>query len=241
MALVQGRRMRLPLLLLIPAMLAACASPGALPLAGGLIEPGDEPTETARRYGALSDEKFPVKAINISRIDGRYLRQLVDYETGEQPGTIVIDTESRYLYLVQEQGKALRYGIGVGVEGLELTGDAVVGYKRQWPRWTPTADMIRRSPELYEKWKGGMDGGPTNPLGARAFYLFKDGKDTLFRIHGTAEPRSIGKAVSSGCIRMFNQDVIDLYQRVPAGARVVVLGGQVASAGTAPPQIPDGG
>ncbi len=109
------------------------------------------------------------------------------------------------------------------MDGLEFTGSALVGYKREWPRWRPTADMIRRNPTLYAKWKGGMAGGPANPLGAPALYLFKDGKDTLFRIHGTSEPHTIGKAVSSGCIRMLNHDVIDLHRRVTSGSRVVVL------------------
>ena len=232
MALVPGKPILLSLVLLTSAGLAACSSSDALPLVGHFAEPNasvTRQTEIAKRYGALSDEKFPVEAINISRIDERNLRQFVDLETNEQPGTIIIDTEKRYLHLVQENGKAIRYGIGVGVEGLEFTGDAVVGYKRQWPRWTPTVDMIRRNPELYERWRGGMDGGPANPLGARALYLFKDGKDTLFRIHGTTEPHTIGKAISSGCIRMLNHDAIDLYRRVPAGAKVVVLGGQAGA------------
>ncbi len=232
MALVPGKPILLSLVLLASAGLAACSSSDALPLVGHFAEPNasvTRQTEIAKRYGALSDEKFPVEAINISRIDERNLRQFVDLETNEQPGTIIIDTEKRYLHLVQEDGKAIRYGIGVGVEGLEFTGDAVVGYKRQWPRWTPTVDMIRRNPELYERWRGGMDGGPANPLGARALYLFKDGKDTLFRIHGTTEPHTIGKAISSGCIRMLNHDAIDLYRRVPAGAKVVVLGGQAGA------------
>lgn len=179
-------------------------------------------------YGALPDEKFPIAAANVSRIDERYLRQFVQYRTDEQPGTIVIDTDNRFLYLVQDEGMAIRYGIGVGEQGLEFTGSAIVGYKREWPRWTPTVDMIRRKPELYERWRGGMEGGPNNPLGARALYLFKDGKDTLFRIHGTTEAHTIGKAVSSGCIRMLNQDAIDLYRRAPAGSKVVVLERPVA-------------
>jgi lipoprotein-anchoring transpeptidase ErfK/SrfK len=125
--------------------------------------------------------------------------------------------------LVQENGKALRYGVGVGKAGLEFQGSASVQMKREWPRWTPTSDMIGRDPGRYAPWKTGMDGGSQNPLGARALYLFKDGKDTLYRIHGTNEPQTIGKAVSSGCIRMLNQDVIDLYGRVPRGSKVVVL------------------
>jgi lipoprotein-anchoring transpeptidase ErfK/SrfK len=120
-----------------------------------------------------------------------------------------------------ENGKAVRYGVGVGKAGLEFRGTATIQDKKEWPHWTPTQDMMRREPARYQPWAKGMDGGAKNPLGARALYLFKDGKDTLYRIHGTTEPSSIGKAVSSGCIRMLNQDVIDLYNRVPKGAKVV--------------------
>ena len=242
MALAQSARKIVPLiLLLISSGLAACSSTNAALSIGQLVPDGAirKQAEADGRYGALNEEKFPVRAVNLSRIDEQYLRQFVDFETREHPGTIVIDTEKRFLYLVQEEGKAIRYGIGVGVAGLEFTGEAVVGFKRQWPRWTPTTDMIRRNPELYEQWRGGMEPGPTNPLGARALYLFKDGKDTLYRIHGTTEPHTIGKAVSSGCIRMLNHDAIDLYRRVPAGAKVVVLGGRVATASAAPPGVPE--
>ncbi len=174
----------------------------------------------------MDDEKHEVKAINLSRVDPSNLRQVVEFETDEPPGTIVVDTAKRFLYLVQADGTALRYGIGVGQEGLEFKGSAIVGYKREWPRWTPTTNMIERNPKLYAPWRSGMEGGARNPLGARALYLFQGGKDTLFRIHGTSEPWTIGQAVSSGCIRMFNQDVVDLYRRVPSGAKVVVLGAE---------------
>ncbi len=178
--------------------------------------------ETAS-YVAQPDEKFPVAAVDVSQVDPKNLRQQVEYRTSQPAGTIVVDTKNRFIYLVQGGGKAIRYGVGVGREGLEFAGTANVAWKQEWPRWTPTPDMIKRQPEHYAKWAKGMDGGPQNPLGARALYLFKDGKDTLFRIHGTNEPQSIGHAVSSGCIRMMNQDVIDLYERVPAKTRVVVM------------------
>jgi lipoprotein-anchoring transpeptidase ErfK/SrfK len=144
---------------------------------------------------------------------------MVQNPTQEPPGTIVIDTASRHLYLVQPGGGAIQYGIGVGRQGFEWKGIARVGHKSEWPRWIPPKEMLQRRPDLPEQ----MDGGLDNPLGARALYLFKGDKDTLFRIHGTNEPDSIGKAVSSGCIRMMNADVIDLYQRVGVGTRVVVL------------------
>lgn len=155
---------------------------------------------------------------------------MVDYPTREPTGTLVVDPYRRFLYLVMEGGKAMRYGVGVGKAGFEFTGEATVARKASWPRWTPTPDMIRRDPARNGRWSGGMPGGERNPLGARALYLFKDGKDTLYRIHGTTEPWSIGEAVSSGCIRMMNQDVIDLHRRVPTGTKVVVLG----SRGSAP-------
>ena len=181
------------------------------------------PPEVAQRYAAIDTEKFKVPAVDLDDLQPRYVRQLVDYPTRHAPGTLVVDPHKRYLYLVQEHGKALRYGVGVGKAGLEFAGTATVERKAQWPRWTPTRDMIRRDPQRYAKWSGGMAGGASNPLGARALYLFKNGNDTLYRIHGTNEPDTIGEAVSSGCIRMMNQDVIDLYNRIPSGSKVVVL------------------
>jgi lipoprotein-anchoring transpeptidase ErfK/SrfK len=201
-------------------VLAACTSTPVRPTAS---ETPAEPSQETLRYTAVDTEKFPIPAVSLKQLKTRNMRQLVDYPTDQPPGTIVVDPHQRYLYLVQEGGKALRYGVGVGKAGMEFTGTATVTYKRQWPRWTPTQDMIARDPERYAKWAGGMEAGPTNPLGARALYLFKDGKDTLYRIHGTNEPWSIGTAVSSGCIRMINQDVIDLYNRIPDGSKVVVL------------------
>ncbi|HUB63507.1 MAG TPA: L,D-transpeptidase [Methylocella sp.] len=144
---------------------------------------------------------------------------VVQNPTKEPAGTIVIDTGSRHLYLVQPNGGAIRYGIGVGRQGFEWKGIARVGRKSEWPRWIPPKDMLKRRPDLPEEMEGGLE----NPLGARALYLFKGDKDTLFRIHGTNEPDTIGKAVSSGCIRMMNADVIDLYQRVGIGTKVVVM------------------
>lgn len=175
-----------------------------------------------RTYAAPANEPYKVDAVDISEIDPKYLRQVVDFPTSEPVGTVIVDPHQRFLYLVREHGKALRYGVGVGKAGLEFAGTATVEYKKKWPHWTPTGDMIRRDPARYRPWQSGMDGGARNPLGARALYLFKDGKDTLYRIHGTTEPWSIGQAVSSGCIRMLNQDVIDLASRVSNGSKVVV-------------------
>jgi len=216
----------LPIRRLAALMLAALAA-GCTTIAQ---RPAPAPTPVPRfsaldieRYGEVDGEPFHVPAVSLEDLRPRNLRQLVDYPTKERPGTIVVEPGRRFLYLVQEGGKALRYGVGVGREGLAWSGSANVATKRAWPRWTPTPDMIRREPGKYAKWAGGMAGGADNPLGARALYLFRDGRDTLYRIHGTNEPDTIGHAVSSGCIRMMNQDVIDLYRRVAAGARVVVL------------------
>jgi len=145
--------------------------------------------------------------------------QLVPNPTREPAGTIVVDTRTKHLYFVQGDGTALAYGIGVGRQGFEWKGEAQVKHKSEWPAWNPPSEMLKRRPDLPEHMAGGLE----NPLGARALYLFQGNKDTLFRIHGTNEPDTIGKAVSSGCIRMMNSDVIDLYRRVPVGTRVVVL------------------
>lgn len=176
-------------------------------------------------YAAIQDEPFPIPAIDISAIDPRFLRQIVPYSGPEQPGTIVVDPYARFLYLVREGGSAMRYGVGVGRDGFAWSGRGVIQYKRAWPRWTPPDEMVARQPELepYSIVNGGMDPGLENPLGARALYIFEDGRDTLYRLHGTNEPWSIGKAVSSGCIRLFNQDIIDLYGRTPNGTPLVVL------------------
>ncbi|EJF88356.1 hypothetical protein ME1_00675 [Bartonella vinsonii subsp. arupensis OK-94-513] len=181
------------------------------------------PAEMLALYGPVTNEPYLLPAIDLSTIDPKFWRQEVLYYTSYPPGTLVIDTQECFLYLIGENGRALRYGIGVGKEGLAFEGEGVVQRKRRWPNWAPTAAMMAREPERYGHLGKGMPPGPDNPLGARALYLFKNGQDTLFRIHGSHESWSIGRAISSGCIRLLNQDIIDLYDRVPAGARVVVL------------------
>jgi lipoprotein-anchoring transpeptidase ErfK/SrfK len=148
--------------------------------------------------------------------------EVVWFDTPERPGTIIIDTGERALYYILGDGQAIRYGVAVGKEGFEWAGIAKIGRKVEWPKWTPPRDMIARRPELAQ-YAGGVPAGPDNPLGARAMYLYANGRDTLFRIHGTNEPQSIGSAASSGCIRMLNEEVIDLYERVPIGTKVIVL------------------
>lgn len=203
--------------------LAGCVSrPEGIKMSGG-SSPAIDPSFQAT-YAALPDEPFPVDAVDLKRVDPKFLRREVPYMTNEQPGTVVVDPAARYAYLVKEGGKALRYGVGVGKqEGFNFRGEATIARKAEWPRWTPTQDMIRREPERYTKYAGGLPGGAGNPLGPRALYLFRDGEDTLYRLHGTVEPWTIGKMVSSGCIRFLNQDIIDLYGRVPVGSKVVVL------------------
>ena len=150
-----------------------------------------------------------------TRLDAKYLRQVVRYETGERSGVLVVDTRNHFLYFTLGDGKALRYGIGVARDGFEWSGTHQITRKAEWPSWTPPAEMLKRRPDLPRF----MEGGPDNPLGARALYI----GSTLYRIHGTNEPWSIGQNVSSGCIRMINDDVIDLYSRVKIGSKVVVL------------------
>ncbi|WP_455476731.1 L,D-transpeptidase [Bartonella sp. B41] len=181
------------------------------------------PGEIQALYGPVIDEPYPLPAVDLSTIDPKFWRQEVIYHTPYPPGTLVVDTQNFFLYLIGENDRALRYGIGVGKEGLAFEGTGIIERKRHWPRWAPTEAMMAREPERYGHLGKGMPPGPDNPLGARALYLFKNKQDTLFRIHGSNESWSIGRAISSGCIRLLNQDVIDLYDRVPIGSRVIVL------------------
>ncbi|MGE3644708.1 MAG: L,D-transpeptidase [Beijerinckiaceae bacterium] len=186
-----------------------------------VADSGVDPSVRAH-YASFQDDGYTVPAINTRRYNRRFLRQVVSYDGEKQPGSIVVDTPNRFLYFITGNNRAIRYGIGVGRDGFRWGGVAKVGRKAPWPTWTPPKDMIARDPEAA-KYASGMPGGVRNPLGARALYLYRNGRDTLFRIHGTNEPSTIGTAVSSGCIRMLNQDVIDLYSRVKTGAKVTVL------------------
>lgn len=215
-----GRLSRRLFLASAPLFLAACTKTAQV--LESVTPTGPDPYYVAM-YGAKPEERFPLPATDIRQVDQRFYRQQVDYHRSEPAGTLVVDTANRFLFLVQEGGKAMRYGIGVGKAGLEFEGTARVARKAEWPRWTPTPGMIAREPDRYAQYAGGMEPGLTNPLGPRALYLFQGSRDTLYRIHGTSEPWSIGLAVSSGCIRLFNQDIIDLYNRVPADTVVVVL------------------
>lgn len=173
-------------------------------------------------YGPRDDEQFPLPALDLSEVEPRFLRQEVAFSSAQPVNSLVVDPGERFLYFVHERGRAIRYGVGVGRTGYQFRGSAYVGRKAAWPRWTPTPNMIADNPEKNGPWARGMEPGLGNPLGARALYLYNDGVDTMYRIHGTNEPSSIGENVSSGCVRMFNHDVIDLYNRAPLGTQVVV-------------------
>jgi lipoprotein-anchoring transpeptidase ErfK/SrfK len=178
------------------------------------LEPANQASFTPRDRQLLANAPYARVAIPQA-----YQRHVVDYHRSEAPGTIVVDSDSRYLYYVLPNRKAIRYGVTVGEDALAFWGVARVGRKEEWPAWVPTADIKRRIPNLPNH----VEGGAHNPLGARGIYLYQGNRDTLFRIHGTNQPEYIGQAISSGCIRMTNENVIDLYNRVKMGAIVVVL------------------
>ncbi len=173
----------------------------------------------------MTDAGYALPAIPINKLDKKFHRQIVSYSTTEKPGTIIVNTRERFLYYILPGGKAVRYGIGVGKQGFAWQGEAYIAWKQEWPTWHPPKEMAARKPEVAQYVEEGMGPGLRNPLGARALYLFNEkGQDTLFRLHGTPEWASIGTAASSGCIRLMNQDIIDLYARVRPGksAKVIV-------------------
>jgi len=220
--------------------LAGCTTPGRQttrpdasrplpPESAGYGAPSD-PLQAKRtdaldeRYSALVDDGHELPAIPYWKMDPKYFRQRVPNPTGEPAGTVVVDTPNRFLYLVEADGMAMRYGVGIGRAGFVWGGEGTIHWRQHWPRWKVPAEMIARKPslEIYSVENGGMEPGIGNPLGARALYIFKNGRDTLYRLHGTPEWWTIGGANSSGCVRLVNQDVIDLYERVPYHARIVV-------------------
>lgn len=185
---------------------------------------GLSPSELEARYAAVLDGGHQIPAVPYKKIDRKYYRQRVADPTGEAPGTVVVDTPNRFLYLVEEGGTAMRYGVGIGRIGFAWEGRGIVHWRQPWPRWKPPAEMIARRPELepYSVANGGMAPGIQNPLGARALYIHQNGQDTLYRLHGSPEWWTMGTAASSGCVRLVNQDVIDLYERVPYHAPIIV-------------------
>ncbi|MEO1746066.1 MAG: L,D-transpeptidase [Pseudomonadota bacterium] len=186
----------------------------------------------ALAYSSVSDGGFKVPAVPWEKIDKRLLRQRVANTTGVGPGKIVVETRRHYLYVTESRGRAVRYGVGLGRQGFEWSGQGYIKRKAKWPKWHPPAEMIDREPKLEKfrttfnratgEWEGGMEPGLLNPLGARAHYIFQGEVDTLYRLHGSPEWWSIGKSVSSGCVRLINQDVIDLFKRVSPGTEIIV-------------------
>ncbi|MBY6047725.1 L,D-transpeptidase [Vannielia litorea] len=204
-----------PLIALAAALsLSACAE---------ITDPSGLSPETRALYASVQDGAITVPAVPDEYITEATARQEVNYAAPHAAGTIIVDPGAKRLYQLLGNGRAMRYVVGVARAGRGFSGNAVVSYQRDWPYWTPTANMVRRDPELYGPIKNGKPGGLDNPLGARALYLYRNGKDTLYRIHGTSEPKSIGMQASSGCIRMFNQDAMHLAANTPNGTRVIVL------------------
>lgn len=202
------------------ALLSACVPTPEMIEAGLAEAPAPKPVENA--YLSSMDAGIEIPALPVEEIPAQFRRQEVYFPSEEAPGTVIVNPSERVLHYILGKNKAIRYGISVGRAGFEWSGTAIVSEKKPWPTWTPPPEMIERDPKL-EKWKDGQPGGPTNPLGARAIYLTTNGVDYGYRIHGTPEWKSIGRNASSGCIRMINQDVIDLYNRLQGGEKVVVL------------------
>ena len=202
--------------------LAGSAALGALALAGCATSGGMSAAEAARVYGALPNERFPVPAVNVSKINPKYLRRTVSYPSKEAVGTIIIDPRNYYVYRIEGDGKATRYGANVGRAGFLWSGDAYIGRKAEWPIWTPPREMILRQPEAAP-YANGMAPGLDNPLGARTLYLYQNGAYTLYTIYSTIMPETIGKGVSSGCVGLLTQDMVDLYSKTPVDTKVIVL------------------
>ena len=207
--------------LLAALSLAACDVPAPTPQPEEVIG-GVPVSQIVPGYGVIEDDGYTLPPVPPSYLEGVNKRAIVPYRGTAAPGTIEIDPHAKFLYWVQPDGSAVRYPIAVGREGLGISGSFRIGRKAEWPGWTPTANMLRREPEVYGPYRGGVPGGLTSPLGARALYLYRGSRDTYFRIHGTNDLSSIGNSGSAGCIRMFNHDAIDLHSRVPDGTRVVI-------------------
>ena len=203
-------------------LLGSALGLGALSLTGCASSGGMSHAEAVRAYGPVADDKFPIAAVDISKVDPKYYRRTVRYPSKEAPGTIIIDPAKHYVYRIEGDGNATRYGANVGREGFLWSGEAYVGRKAEWPTWTPPKEMIARQPEAG-KYAAGMPGGPDNPLGARTLYLYQDGKYTLYTIYSTRVARSIGTGVTIGCTGLLTQDMLDLYARTPVNTKVLVL------------------
>jgi lipoprotein-anchoring transpeptidase ErfK/SrfK len=200
---------------------ASAAAFGAVGLAG-CTTGGMSFAEAERVYGPVPDERFAIPAVDINKVDPKYLRRRVRYASNEAVGTIIVDPKHYYVYRIEGDGMATRYGANVGRAGFLWSGDAYIGRKAEWPIWTPPREMILRQPEVAE-YAGGMPPGLGNPLGARTLYLYQNGAYTLYTIYSTIQPETIGRGVSSGCVGLLTQDMLDLYEKTPVDTKVVVL------------------
>lgn len=206
----------------VTGLLAGCArEPVSNPEPEQLIN-GIPFAEIDPDYGLIQDGEYTLPPIPPEYLQGVNRRAFVPYPGTESAGTIDVDPHAKFLYWVLEGGQSIRYPISVGREGRGIAGDLVISLKREWPGWTPTQNMLNREPEVYGPFAGGIPGGLASPMGARALYLYRGGRDTYYRIHGTNDLTSIGNSGSAGCIRLFNHDAIDLYDRVPNGTRVSI-------------------
>ncbi len=203
-------------------LVGAGAGLGALGLAGCANTDELLRAQALVTYGSMPDEKFPIPAVDIGKLDPKWYRRVVPYETKEAAGTIVVDPKAYYVYRVEGDGTATRYGANVGRDGFLWHGDAYVGRKSEWATWTPPKEMIQRQPEAGQYAKG-MPGGLDNPLGARTLHLYQDGKYTLYTIYANSDPDTIGKGITSGCVGLLSQDMIHLYARTPVKTKVMVL------------------
>ena len=201
-------------------LFGSAVSLGALGLAGCATV--DDMSEAKKIYGPVADKRFDIPAVDVTKLQAKYVRKTVRYDTKEAAGTIIVDPGNYYVYRVEGDGNATRYGANVGRDGFRWSGDAYVGRKAEWPIWTPPREMIARQPEAA-KYAGGMPPGLDNPLGARTLYLYQNGKYTLYTIYSTSDPETIGNGITSGCTGLLTQDMMDLYSRTPIKTKVVVL------------------
>jgi lipoprotein-anchoring transpeptidase ErfK/SrfK len=202
--------------------LVGATAVSALALAGCTTTGSMSNAEAERIYGALPNERFPVPAVDVSKIDPKYRRQRIRYDSDEAVGTIIVDPRKYYVYRIEGDGYATRYGANVGRAGFLWSGEAYIGRKAEWPVWTPPREMIARQPEVAQ-YANGMPPGLGNPLGARTLYLYQDGVYTLFTIYSTIMPETIGRGVTSGCVGLLTQDMLDLYDKTPVNTKVIVL------------------
>lgn len=220
---------RRSLLLTFPCLLSACITKQSIdvtPTTKNYRKPVTAPIPEYYQalYGSVYDEQFPIAAVDLQTISPRFWRRTIAFPLRYRAGTIIIDLAHYFCYFVLPNGHAIRYGVGIAkTTRNDFKGSATIGRKAVWPSWTPTDNMIKTQPKRYGDLKEGMPPGSQNPLGARALYLYRDGRDTLFHLHGSPEAWSIGHRVSSGCIRFLNQDIIDLYQRVSVGDTVIIV------------------